>query len=112
MNNDEYTLAIDDVIDIKAKFTLRSKGVDKVFAPTLTINRIDPSDAELNNEKSIKEFMLDNTTAWKDQRLVLDRDGNPADFTRPALEKFFQAPGVCILFWNTYVKEIAAKEKN
>lgn len=107
-----YTLAIEDIVDIQVKFTIRSKGTAKLFTPTLTINRLTPDENESRNEQSIKDFMHENVTGWKDQRLVLDASGNPAEFSREALDVFFSAPGVLILCWNAYIKEIGAKEKN
>ena len=107
-----YTLAIDDIVDIPVKFTIRSKGTAKLFTPTLTIKRLNPEDNESRSEQSIKDFLHENVIGWKDQRLVLDASGNPADFTPEALELFFSAPGVTILCWNAYIKEIGAKEKN
>jgi hypothetical protein len=107
-----YTLAIDDIVEIPVKFTIRSKGTAKLFTPTLTIKRINPESDESRSEQSIKDFMHENVIGWKDQRLVLDASGNPADFSQDALSIFFSAPGVTILCWNAYIKEIGAKEKN
>jgi hypothetical protein len=56
--------------------------------------------------------MHENVIDWKDQRLVLDASNNPAEFSKEALAMFFSAPGVLIVCWNAYIKEVAAKEKN
>jgi hypothetical protein len=107
-----YTLSIEDIVDIPVKFTIRSKGTAKLFTPTLTIKRLNLESDDCKSEQSIKDFMHENVIGWKDQRLVLDPSGNPADFTPEALAVFLSAPGVTILCWNAYIKEIAAKEKN
>ena len=107
-----YTLAVEDIVEIPVKFTIRSKGTAKLFTPTLTIRRLSPEDNEAKSEQSIKDFMHENVIAWKDQRLVLDASGNPAEFSEEALAMFFKTPGVLILCWNTYLKEVGAKEKN
>jgi hypothetical protein len=107
-----YTLAIEDTVEIQVKFTLRSKGVAKLFSPTLTMNRLNTEENEERSEQSIKDFMHENVIDWKDQRLVLDASNNPAEFSKEALAMFFSAPGVLIVCWNAYIKEVAAKEKN
>ena len=107
-----YKLAIDDVIEVQVKFTLKSRGVNKSFAPMLMIRRLEVGESEEASEKTVKEFMHENIIGWSDQRLVLDANDQPAEFSPEALKLFLKAPGVLSLCWSVYTKEVGAKEKN
>ena len=105
-------LAIEDIVEVQLKFTLKSRGVNKLFTPTLMIRRLEMNEPEDAPEKSVKEFMHANIIGWSDQRLVLDSNDQPAEFSAEALKLFLSAPGVLLLCWNIYIKEVGAKEKN
>lgn len=107
-----YTLAIDDVVEVPVKFTLKAGKVNKPFAFTLIARRVSKEESEELSEVTVKEFLLDNVTGWIDQRLVLGADGRPVDFCRDALEALIGIPGVIHVCWNAYRTEVSAKGKN
>jgi len=107
-----YTLAIDNVVEVPVKFTLKSGRVNKPFTATLIANRLTKEESESQAEgTSIKDFLLANITDWRDQNLVLV-DGKPADFAPAALEYMLSVGNVLSVVWNAYLKETGAKEKN
>lgn len=116
MSKDQFTLSVDDVVEVKAKFTLKSKGVDKLFAFLFFATRLSQDDITTmlaNKDQKIKEFLPDVVTGWSGQGLVIDAaTGKPADFGPEALEAMLNAPGVASVFFNAYLKEVGAKEKN
>ncbi|MDP3651048.1 MAG: hypothetical protein Q8R67_05125 [Rhodoferax sp.] len=108
-----FTLAIDNVVEVPVKFTLKAGKVNKPFAVTLLANRktAEESEAEASG-LTISEFMLDNVTGWHGQTLVLGEDGKPAEFSREALQAMFRVGNVLALCWAAYLRECGAKEKN
>ena len=108
-----FTLAVEDVVEVPVKFTLRSGKVDKPFAVNLTMRRYGPDDeASESADMPIREFVLANTSGWSAQTLVLDADNKPAAFSPQALEKLLGVGNVLALTWAAYLKECGAKEKN
>ena len=108
-----FTLAIDNVVEVPVKFTLKAGKVNKPFNVTLTARRLTPEESEAQPaDLSIKEFLLDNVSAWADQRLVLDAAGQPAAFSREALDAMLKVPGVLMTVWAAYNRECGCKEKN
>ncbi len=107
-----YTLAIDNVVEVPVKFTLKSGRVNKPFSATLIANRLSKEESESQAEgTSIKDFLLANVTDWRDQNLVLV-DGKPADFSREAFEYMLSVGNVLPVVWSAYIRETGAKEKN
>lgn len=105
-----FTIAVENTIEISVKFTLRSKGADKTFSPTLTIRRLE--DGEADPDLNVSEFLHQYTTGWSGQRLVLDEQGQPAEFSPEALKVFYGVPGVIEMVWAAYKRDIRIKEKN
>ncbi len=110
-----YTLAIEDTVEIPVKFTLKVKGVAKLFAFTLTADRLaqDEISARLEDKESkVRDFIAEVVTGWSGQRLVLDAEGQPAEFTPEALSSMLNVAGVAGVIFSAYLKECGAKEKN
>ena len=108
-----YTLAIGNIVDVPLKFTLKDGRVNKTFAMTLTATRWSKEDMEARADSlSVRDFLLDVISGWSEQRLVLGADGQPAEFSRGALDALFDVGGVLDLTWKSYLRECAGKEKN
>lgn len=67
---------------------------------------------QLFSKMTTVEFMKQAFTGWDGQKLVLNDDGTPAEFSTEALEAMFDIDGVALVIFNDYVKASAAKEKN
>lgn len=110
-----FKLAIDDVVEVPVKFTIKVKGVAKLFAFPFTATRLSQDEVSSRMDetgKKTKDFMADLVTGWTGQRLVLTADDQPADFSPEALEVMLNAPGVATAFFNAYIRDCGAKEKN
>lgn len=112
-----YTRAVEDIVEVPVKFTLKAGKVNKPFAFTLICKRKEQDDitaAFKEVEFNFKNF-LESTeviTDWVGQKLVLDQAGNPAEFCPEALSFMLNTPGVAQAVYVAYSKECAAKEKN
>lgn len=60
----------------------------------------------------IPKFFAPLTKGWRDQNLVLEEDGSPAQFCPEALDELFNIDGIGQLAFNAYIVESAAKAKN
>lgn len=110
-----YHLAVEDTVEVPVKFTMKVKGVAKLFAFTFTATRLDQDEITSRleeKEKKIKDFMADLVTGWTGQRLVLTASDEPADFSPESLDFMLNAPGVAVVFFNAYLKNCGATEKN
>lgn len=110
-----FKLAVEDVVTPKVKFTLANKGVEKLFAFSFTATRLPQDDINTrleNKDRKVSDVMRELITGWKDQRLVLNPDDTPADFSAEALDAMLNVAGVGVVLFNAYFKECGAKEKN
>jgi hypothetical protein len=111
-----YKLTIQNTAQVKVKFTLKDKGIDRLFTFTLDAVRLEQdeiTDRLEDKNKKIKDFMADGIiTGWEGQRLVLNEDDTPAAFSPEALDVLLNVPGVAAVIFNAYLKDCGAKEKN
>ena len=110
-----YTLAIDNLVDVPVKFTIKSRATVKQFAFTLTAKKLDEDEIQAyleNKDGKIRDFVTDVVTDWSGQRLVLDDAGEPAAFSPDAFAAMLNVAGVAGVFFSAYLKEVRAKEKN
>ena len=111
----KFVLAVEDTVEFLVKFSVKSKGVLKTFSATLEATRLtQPEISERldNKNKTVSEFLTEVVTGWSGQRLVLDGEGNPAEFSAEAFEAFLGVAGLAHLCFTAYLKECGAKEKN
>jgi hypothetical protein len=116
----QYKLAVAAFLAIPMIFDLADADKTKSFNFTLQAKRLGEDEFQtrikgengLPTNEKIKELLLDITTGWKDQTLVLDEQEQPAAFCREALEVMFQTPGVLDIATRSYLKEVAARAKN
>jgi hypothetical protein len=112
-----YKISIEDTVEVNVKFTLKAGKVNKQFACTLVAKRMgqDEITERLQAvEYKFVDFMLTPglITDWRDQRLVVDEAGAPAEFNEDAFTVMLKTQGLAQLCFNAYQKEAGAKEKN
>jgi len=115
-----YTLAVANTLAVPVSFKIADGTKTSSFAFTLVMERQSEDDwnagvaGEDGNPKSekIKQHLLSITKGWKDQRFVLDADGQPAEFCTEALEVMLSTVGVGDVVLRSYMKENSAKVKN
>lgn len=108
-------LSISDNTEFLVKFTIKDGRVAKPFAFTLFATRMTQSDITARLEEhdnKIKPFLTEVITGWKDQRLVLDDAGAPADFSLDGLDMMLNVMGVAQVVFNSYFKDCGAVSKN
>jgi hypothetical protein len=118
--SNQYKLSIAAFLLVPMVFALADGDKEAKFDFKLQCERLSQDDwlerikgdTGAPTDAKIKEVVLDITTGWRDQTLVLDADGQPAQFCREALEAMFAVPGVLELFIGNYRKEVLARVKN
>lgn len=109
------TLSISNTSEISVKFTLKEGSVNKLFAFSFTAERLDQDEINERLEdknKKVKDFMAEVIKGWSGQRLVLEDNGEPAEFSQEALAMMLNVMGVGGILFNAYLKDCSAKEKN
>lgn len=111
-----YKLAISDIVKFQVKLTVNDAGVKKDFSLWLEANRIDLETMETNLEErgdlKVVDFqrktLRENLTNWSDQRLVLDQNNHPADFSPEARDLMLNLAGAVPVIHAAYMDAIAA----
>lgn len=114
-NQAEFQLAVEDTVDVPVKFTFKAGAVNKQFSFTVFAKRLEQEEINERRENPgmlVADFMRELLTGWKDQRFVLDREGKPAEFSDGSRDVMLNAAGVAVVIFNSYLKEVGAKEKN
>ena len=112
MTKPMFKTAVGNIVTYPVKLTLREGSVDKLFSFTLTASRKTQKEIEETPELSAKDFLLDNTTDWAGQRLVLLENNEPAAYSREAFDYMLELPGGFGVVWAAYQRHTASKEKN
>jgi hypothetical protein len=110
-----FKLAVEDTVEVPVKFTLRDKGVDKLFSFNVTATRLPQEDINTRldeKDRKVSDLMRELVTGWKGQRLVLNADDSPAEFSQEALDAMLGVAGVGATIFGAYFKAVGAKEKN
>ncbi|KQZ34299.1 hypothetical protein [Massilia sp. Root1485] len=118
--SNQYKLAIAAYLLVPMVFSLADGETETKFNLKLQAKRLDQSEwrarfADTDGAPTadkLKEVMLDITTGWRDQMLVLDESGAPATFCTEALEAMFGIPGLFDIYVQAYLKEAQARVKN
>lgn len=112
-----YKLAIEDIVEVPVKFTLKAGAVNKTFKFNLIMQRKTQEEVTTRLEEcdfKFKEFLKTPglVTDWEGQRLVLDDAKEPAPFEEATFDIMLGAQGVAQVIYNAYLRETGAKEKN
>lgn len=110
-----HKLAIADVVEVPMNFTLNNAGKPAVFKYTLLAHRLSQDEmakrVEDGQGEKVSHFLTEVVYGWRSQRLILTEDDKPAEFSPEALELMWSVPGVSLLAYQNYAKEISVKEK-
>lgn len=110
-----FKLAVADRVKVPVKFTIRDGGAEKTFAFTLECERLSDEaiKARLKNEEEpVNDFMRDVARGWSGQKLVLNEEGEPAEFSAEAFDAMLNMAGVGVVLFKAYLAECGAKAKN
>jgi len=113
--NKKYKIAVSDTVVVPVTVKIADANQkQEVHRFSLVCRRVDAEHfkEKLSGDFNARDFMLDVTTGWWGQRLVLEDDDTPAEFCPGAMEALLNISGMAIQCFNAYGKESSAKEKN
>lgn len=109
-------LAIADLVGVKVEGTYRNEdGNERTFKFTLVCDRLpqdELKDVIADPAGTAMDFFRKHAKDWKDQRFVLDGDGNPAPFSDMALELLMSISGMAARCWQAYLTQAVVTAKN
>lgn len=110
-----YRLVVGNKVKVPVELNINDDGENRKFKFFLKCKRLDTNEMkDLSNDGELlmSDFMRDVTEGWDGQKLVVDENGNPADFSDEAFDLMLRTPGAAVIFYGAYLRECTAKEKN
>jgi hypothetical protein len=111
-----FKIAVEDkvCVTVKGKRKTAVKGEEKPFNFTLTCLRNTQAEinAAMKSGESIEDFIVARATAWDGQRLVLNEDDSPAEFSEAALRALLGIAGMAVWCYQCYLRDGGVQEKN
>jgi hypothetical protein len=115
MSTGKYQLAIGDRFEYPVHLRVRDKSETKDFRFHLEARRMEAEEARqlISGEGdsaglTVKEFLHQNITNWRGQRLVLDDQGTPAPFGVEAFDALLSVSGAAGVIYQGYIVALAA----
>lgn len=108
-------LVISNKINTKVKGYYRDeKGVARPFNFELDQDRISQEELKelVTDGGSTPDFIRRVTHGWKGQRLVLEDNDQPAEFSAEALDMLLSVSGMATYCYQAYVAQVLVTEKN
>lgn len=105
-----YKLTISDVIELPVKFTLNDAGKTVAHSFTLSARRMDQQllrDTLQDSSKLTRDVLQEHVTGWRGQRLVVDDNDAPADFSHEAFACLLSLAGMEAVVLNAYLGALA-----
>lgn len=111
-------MAIKITVSNKVKFKVEGKlkgesGADEAFSFTLVCRRLDVDGLDeritQGGDAKVVDFLIDVTDDWLD---VKDEAGKPVAYSEDAMRELCKIPGLAVLMFQTYLREVSAKAKN
>lgn len=115
MTTGKYQLAIGDRFEYPVHLRVRDGGDTKDFRFHLEGRRMEAEEARqlISGEGdaaglTVKEFLHQNITNWRGQRLVLEDDKTPAAFSTEAFDAMLSVSGAAGVIYQGYIVALAA----
>lgn len=113
-----FKLAIGTTIEVPVHLKIRDAGQVREYKFHVTGQRLSAEEArdKLSGEgpqmtATVGEFLTENLTGWRDQKLVVDEDtGAAAPFGPEALAAMLSVAGVAGVIYLAYLRELAASD--
>lgn len=107
-------LAIGNIIQIPVKFEIQDNGKPVVFKFELIGDRIDQDalTAEVKAGTLPVDIVRPRISGWSGQKLVLNDDDSPAEFSAENWGAMLKVPGVGAVIYGAFLKASGASEKN
>lgn len=108
-----YKLTISDTVEVPVKFEVKDGGSMIRFDFALLAKRLPAAAfADLGRDDSgrtVADFLAEQITGWRGQRLVVDDDGDPVPFSPEALSVMLSLVGLAGLAFEAYVQACGAR---
>lgn len=109
-----FKLVIGDVLDVPVKGSLKDGSATVAFSFTLQMKRlaleqyraaIDPDNGVL-----VRDFLVENVQGWRGQRLVLDEQEQPAEFSPEAFDCLLTLVGMEQTCFGAYMQALQVSD--
>lgn len=111
-----FKIAIDNkvLVEVKGSFKGATRDAKKGYDFELTMRRLDQDEINRRSTSSetIAAFLEDVTEGWARQRIVLNEDDTPADFSPEAFKEMLRQPGMAPAIYQAYMAQVGAQAKN
>lgn len=111
--NTSFRLAISNKIEFPVHLRLQDVAGAKDFKFHLMARRIDDNELReqvtpgtQNGDKEVSEVLKGIVEGWRDQRLVIDEDGKPAEFGPESFGAMLKVVGAGTLIYQSYLKAL------
>lgn len=111
----KFKLAISNTVIVPVQGNLAdASGKPAPFKFSLVCTRLDADEFKerMTSGATAHDVMGEVTTDWKGQRLVLNEDDSPAEFSAEAFAELMKIGSMGILCFNAYCREAGAQAKN
>ena len=105
-----YKLTISDVVELPVKFTVNDAGKTVAHSFTLSARRMDQQllrETLQDSSKLTRDVLHDQVTGWRGQRLVVDDNDAPAEFSTEAFACLLSLAGMESVVLNAYLAALA-----
>jgi hypothetical protein len=111
----KFKLVIGDRVDVPVKVSINTAaGKAQTFAFTLEARRMDVAEYREalgeSSQTTVVEFLQANVTGWRGQRLVLDDDDQPAEWSQEAFGAMLGIVGMEQACFAAYIKALNLAE--
>lgn len=112
----KFKCVIANTITTKVKGTYKDEaGAPRNFSFDLVQDRISQDDLQqiiTDQTENASELIKRITRGWRDQRLVLDEDDKPAEFSAEALDVLLNISGMGGYCYRAYLDQVLVTAKN
>lgn len=109
-----YKLTVGDVVEVPVKGALKDGARDVPFSFTIAAKRIPIAEYRSalgeGSDLTVREFLQAYVTGWRDQRLVVDDDGQPAPFGPEAFECLLSLVGMEQTILGAYLRALQVSD--
>lgn len=110
-----FRLVVADTVDVPLNFSVNDAGKTVNFAFSLQATRVDQDTlralVESDSAGTVADFLREHVTGWRGQRLVVDDEGKPAEFSPEAFGCMLGLVGAAGLMLSAYLEACGAKGK-
>ncbi len=111
----KYIIVVSDKVRFQVKgTTVDEKGDEVPFKFSLVGDRVDSEQLAkiMSSTDPVEKTLTPLITGWSDQRLVLEEDRTPAEFSAEAFASLMSIPFMAHLCFNAYHRATGAAVKN